>query len=74
MGRENKKAIILTELSGQNTSSLPNENKIEGNAQLDDIIHSTGMSLRKLQEILKDREAWCAAVHGVTKSCPQPSD
>ena len=73
MGRENKKAIILTELSGQNTSSLQNENKIEGNAQLDDIIHSTGMSLRKLQEILKDREAWCAAVHGVTKSCPRLS-
>ena len=68
MGRENKKAIILTELSGQNTSSLQNENKIEGNAQLDDIIHSTGMSLRKLQEILKDREAWRATVHGVEKS------
>ena len=68
MGRENEKASILTELSGQNTSSLQNKNKIEGNAQLDDIIHSTGMSLRKLQEILKDREAWCAAVHGVTKS------
>ena len=74
MGRENEKASILTELSGQNTSSLQNKNKIEGNAQLDDIIHSTGMSLRKLQEILKDREAWCAAVHGVTKSCQQPSD
>ena len=68
MGRENEKAIILTELSGQNTSSLQNENKIEGNAQLDDIIDSMGMSLRKLQEILKDREAWCAAVHGVTKN------
>ena len=73
MGRENEKASILTEFSGQNTSSLQNKNKIEGNAQLDDIIHSTGMSLRKLQEILKDREAWCAAVHGVTKSWPRLS-
>ena len=41
---------------------------------LDDLTDAMNMNLGKLQEMVRDKKAWCAAVHGVAKSWTQLND
>ena len=63
-------------MKSQLTGKDPDAAKIEGRRKrgqqkmrrLDDTTDALNMNLGKLQKMVRDREAWCAAVHGVTKS------
>ena len=63
-----EKTLMLRKIEGRRRSEQQRMRSLNG------ITDSMDMRLSRLQDIVKDRKAWCAAVHGVSKSRTRLSD
>ena len=66
-----EKTLMLGKIEGNKVTREGDDKRMRW---LDDVTYSRDMSLSKPREMVKDREAWCAPVHGVSKSRTGLSD